>query len=578
MEDSDQKDEMTPAERFRERVKLYREAGIAIESLSLGCSVKVDLYDVLYPAIQLLRDEVSRLNLVIAPREDAAVIRGEEAELTRLYLDAEEPRADPALLESLAPDLAIVLVQIYMAKAGSPDKFAEYAAKLYKALGSSRHRVWLGKGHSIVSTKKGAEFFMVDFLKVRGEGGYVLANNDTIQVIDPSEDLASPLQTAVAVNNALNDLYVKGVHKGIRIAPVYDAPPQYLDAVEKAVVGHAASLGEVVEAPQPRRGYLVLGATAWGHLDREPPVFYRHMGDGFVVLVSRPFGELAYFTTYVAVNTDEELLKAFERDVMTLDELERGKRRVLELMATPNVEAAKVIYRYLPELGGRFRPEEHIAATIDISGPGIFVFKEVAEKAEVDVELFDVPLLNPRLSHFAAEHYIMPDATAGTNGAVAVFVHESLAGEVLRELRRIPGLDPRVVGRVLGRGSGRLVVPPGALAYISSRKLRERLEAQAEVLAGLSARPRRPGRARIVAEGEVQGVGFRPMVRARAAALGLYGYARNLPDGRVEVMAEGDVERIRQLAEALCPPGARCKIAEMSWEEYKGEFKDFEVL
>ncbi|MBP1449203.1 MAG: acylphosphatase, partial [Thermoproteus sp.] len=65
---------------------------------------------------------------------------------------------------------------------------------------------------------------------------------------------------------------------------------------------------------------------------------------------------------------------------------------------------------------------------------------------------------------------------------------------------------------------------------------------------------------------------------ARAAALGLYGYARNLPDGRVEVMAEGDVERIKQLAEALCPPGARCKIAEMSWEEYKGEFKDFEVL
>ncbi|MEM4765279.1 MAG: acylphosphatase, partial [Pyrobaculum sp.] len=57
-------------EKFKERVKLYREAGIALESLSLGCSVKVDLYNVLYPALQLLKDEVNKLNLVIAPRED----------------------------------------------------------------------------------------------------------------------------------------------------------------------------------------------------------------------------------------------------------------------------------------------------------------------------------------------------------------------------------------------------------------------------------------------------------------------------------------------------------------------------
>jgi acylphosphatase len=39
--------------------------------------------------------------------------------------------------------------------------------------------------------------------------------------------------------------------------------------------------------------------------------------------------------------------------------------------------------------------------------------------------------------------------------------------------------------------------------------------------------------------GQVQGVGFRWWTRARALALGLAGSARNLPDGRVEVVAEG---------------------------------------
>ena len=40
-------------------------------------------------------------------------------------------------------------------------------------------------------------------------------------MIDPIEDFDSPLQVAVAVNNALNDLYVKGAYKEVHIAPVY---------------------------------------------------------------------------------------------------------------------------------------------------------------------------------------------------------------------------------------------------------------------------------------------------------------------------------------------------------------------
>jgi len=241
-----------------------------------------------------------------------------------------------------------------------------------------------------------------------------------------------------------------------------------------------------------------------------------------------------------------------------------------------NAEVAKVIYRHLPGLGERFRAEDHIAATIDVSGPGIFVFKEVAEKAGVDIELFEVPLLNPKLSKFAADFYIMPDATAGTNGAVALFLHESLAEEVVKELSKIPHLSPRVVGRVVGRGEGRLHVPPEALSYISNRKLKEKLAAQAPILAGLGVA--KPARARIYVEGDVQGVGYRPYLRSRARVLGLTGYARNLPDGRVEVVVEGDADAIRKFAEEACRGRERCRVAETQWERDLGEFKDFEIL
>ncbi len=51
--------------------------------------------------------------------------------------------------------------------------------------------------------------------------------------------------------------------------------------------------------------------------------------------------------------------------------------------------------------------------------------------------------------------------------------------------------------------------------------------------------------------GTVQGVGFRYFVQRRASALGLSGYTRNLPDGDVEVLAEGDKTLLEALLEDL---------------------------
>ena len=58
-------------------------------------------------------------------------------------------------------------------------------------------------------------------------------------------------------------------------------------------------------------------------------------------------------------------------------------------------------------------------------------------------------------------------------------------------------------------------------------------------------------RLRIVVTGRVQGVGFRYFTHSRAGELGLTGYVRNLPDGNVEVEAEGEHEKLDTLVEAL---------------------------
>lgn len=58
-------------------------------------------------------------------------------------------------------------------------------------------------------------------------------------------------------------------------------------------------------------------------------------------------------------------------------------------------------------------------------------------------------------------------------------------------------------------------------------------------------------RATIYVRGEVQGVGFRWWTRSQALRLGLVGSARNLPDGRVEVVAQGSGEAIDRFVARL---------------------------
>ncbi|MEM2254035.1 MAG: acylphosphatase [Candidatus Bathyarchaeia archaeon] len=86
-------------------------------------------------------------------------------------------------------------------------------------------------------------------------------------------------------------------------------------------------------------------------------------------------------------------------------------------------------------------------------------------------------------------------------------------------------------------------------------------------------------RAHVFVSGRVQGVFFRHETRREARMRGVKGWVRNLPDGRVEAVFEGEEEAVKQLIE-FCkrgPPGARVTGVEVKWENYTGEFKDFEI-
>ena len=80
--------------------------------------------------------------------------------------------------------------------------------------------------------------------------------------------------------------------------------------------------------------------------------------------------------------------------------------------------------------------------------------------------------------------------------------------------------------------------------------------------------------------GRVQGVGFRYFVRRTAEGLGLTGWVRNMPDGRVEVLGQGTAPALVELGLALAQGPRRAVVTDLNERQISDEvesYKSFEV-
>lgn len=86
-------------------------------------------------------------------------------------------------------------------------------------------------------------------------------------------------------------------------------------------------------------------------------------------------------------------------------------------------------------------------------------------------------------------------------------------------------------------------------------------------------------RAHVYVSGEVQGVFFRDSAREKAEELGLSGWVKNLPDGRVEAVFEGPPNEVREIVR-WCeggPPHARVENVDPEYDAAHGNLSGFEV-
>lgn len=84
----------------------------------------------------------------------------------------------------------------------------------------------------------------------------------------------------------------------------------------------------------------------------------------------------------------------------------------------------------------------------------------------------------------------------------------------------------------------------------------------------------------MVIKGMVQGVFFRAFAKENADKLGIVGFVRNLNDGNVEVIMEGEQGKVDEMVELLKkgPAEANVKDVEIEEERFKSEYQEFDIL
>lgn len=409
--------------------------------MCLGCAIKVNLRNIVYPALRKVKKRLGKTKVSLELGNDCYVFETEkevklEREVYRIYSPVNCVKEEAFNNIKNKTGHGAVILGSFLDLVSSLE-IEKTMSAFCRALSSRKIPFCLGKGHTIQASKTPQQkFILADYLVSKKGNYYGIANNDTIATIDFNLKPSNWLNVYISFNNALNDLYSLGVYKDIKIYPVYDSISEkdnlLIRGVFQRYLAHFKRYNYKIFDLGPLGLNLeLIGATVVGFSDRELPGI-RGLKPGQLLIVTRPVGDLSSLVLYI-------LKKAYGLLPPKIKEL---KKDVLNYMVTPNIEVAKIISEYLPLKGKEFDHCRHITASKDITGEGISVFEVLALNSNVDIHI-------DRLDLHSIESSMLnlPNNTSCTNGPIVMAVHKKLVPEIMGKLKKA-GMDAWIAGSV----------------------------------------------------------------------------------------------------------------------------------
>jgi hypothetical protein len=434
------------------------------ETIPCGCMGKTSLKRVVHPAMRRARRKLAANDVYLTGALECGLLPRRESldrQTGQLTLDGAGSihQGSTAGVETPAWGLAAVLTS--PEHGTSVRAFANALKTSYGSLAADG-RLTIAKGHSIQISNADRTTVAFDLFRPRGEPrpGFVAGN---IDIIHAFPGLEPTVQATIAGAHALNDCYAYGATEE-RVLRPFAGIPESKPAAEPTrsdvETWYQAGLSDDIALHRPTiirhsgDGWL-FGATATAELTHVPPVHAGRLKPDDVVLLSRPLGAVAALSA--------------ARDARDGAAFDQAK----EALTADHAAVGRSIASLSPSSAIEFDPDRHLKLTTDVSGPGIGGIASAIARSGHRLRVERLPFVDDEAVRRARRRWLVPDATVGTNGPIAIIGRATAIARAETQLREA-GCHPVRLGRVeSGDGAGTVSSADEVelSQFIESRKL-----------------------------------------------------------------------------------------------------------
>lgn len=453
-------------------VEQYRKLGFDPLRWMSSCSTEVD------PLV--IRDaltEVKRSTVKMTPSWFDAYphIAGKEPELTRRIFDFPNPVID----KEVEVKRALALFRVHV---GAGESHKTLAGMLHNFLSVFHAKVAISNAQIALTEHHDAQFALFDYISLhRGnKDGYMPALTAFTQITDITAAPDSDIHVRITIADAVERLSLLGCGNPslYKFYPIYDAPTdEMLDRIranlDAATARHNLPMEDYSSL---KKGKLFYGTSAVAITNKEMPTWYNQVEEGMGVMITNKFGGLAALSLHALTLMEPANADKFEKAGISVSSISTARDEALKSLSEPHFALGKVIAKYCPEFGSPFDKQSHIAAVYHVGAKGLFALEGLAELANSQVAINNVPVRDEEIMKLATRELAVENATASQNGCHVIVATKDILSLVAKDLLQ-HRFAPEIIGQV-GRKGIPSVDVKGAEPFVASKAKLARLTPQ----------------------------------------------------------------------------------------------------
>ena len=477
------------SDNFWENIDLYRNLGFDPVRWIPSCSNEVDSH-----ILKCALAEMKHSRIKISPFwfDSFYHIDGKVPELTRRVYSL----VNPAMDKEVELKRALAVFRIHTAS-------GEHAPSLSKVLenffGIFSSKVLVTNASSVLTEHKTAEFGMFDYIQLhRGDKvGYMPAVTSVTQVTDVTKPPDAEIHCNIAITSAIELLNLLGCSvkssPTSKLFPIYDAPTEeLLDKIRSNLDSFTSRYNIVLEDYSSLKlGKLFYGTSAVSTTTKDLPTRYDQIEEGMEIIITNKFGGLSAVGLYTLACMEPENIAKYEEKGIQFANLTHAKDEALKNLSEPHFALGKIIAKYCPDFGTQYDQQTHIAAVYPVGSQGVFALRQLAEVANIELTINQIPLKDEEIARFATNEFLIENATASLNGCHVLIAAKDVANLIMEDLRK-HNFAPERIGFIQKKGSWSVKFDSDIGQYVASKARIAQLMETPQQQPGSSSSPSTP--------------------------------------------------------------------------------------